>query len=81
MGKKNKFSIPSDSTVRGAWSAVALSSGIIVPLGSWNLTDRAGATKLTGSDPGVVGTYLVIGEKATMYATLSDLVNFFKGLR
>ena len=81
MGKKNKFSIPSDSAVRSAWSAVALSSGLLVPLGSWTLTDRTGATKLTGKDPGVVGTYLVIGEKATMYATLGDLSDFFKGLR
>ena len=30
-----------------------------------------------GKDPGVVGTYLVMGEKATMYATLSDLSDFF----
>ena len=81
MGKKNKLSIPSDSAVRSAWSAVALSSGLLVPLGSWTLTDRTGATKLTGKDPGVVGTYLVMGEKASMYATLSDLSEFFKGLR
>lgn len=82
MGKKNRYTVPGDSMIRSAWSSVALSSGLIAPIGSWSLTDRFGAAKLTGMDPGTDGTYLITpATKAVMYSSLSELTDYFRSLR
>lgn len=82
MSKKNRYTVPSEGMIRNAWTSVALSSGLLVAIGSWTLTDRIGAGKLTGTLPDENGTYLAAPDgKVRKFMNAGDLITYFRRMK